>query len=324
VETVAAAIYGEAAKTYYTIVDFGGYFGKREMLESSEAYISTSSSSSKALINHFYGGSMQADFRLGRGTRLFNEVTILRRSGYYGSNSSGAVKFCDAAGNVVEYKGTLTMHKGPDIHDITLEGSYSSLRNDENTYDITTRPGESSEVVYLGSQQALAKGETSLSLAYNGKFDVSGHLPALEAGASVRFFHKDLTAESYPNYRKQDVSQICANAYAKRNYASGRNYFRPFAEIGLLMGGGTKNDDGKKASATGEAYSGTVYLDRNFEHLTAPRACAKIGFRYTRMAGKGTAVFIEVKDSFSRMLEEPEYLSAPFRNLFCLSVGCDF
>lgn len=342
VESIVAGIYGESAKNYYMLVNYGAYFGKREILEGSSGYIALSSTA-RPMVNHFYGGSFQADFLLCGNMRLFNELTVLHRTGYYGSKSSGDVRFCDASGNVFGYKGVLSIlpsMKHPDRHDIMLDVSCSMLTNDENTYNITTRPGESSEVTYLGSQQALDQTVVTADLSYCGRLGLSEGLPTWEIRADAGCYYKTLTAESYPNYRDQDISQISATASATRNFsfgkgrlgaasagkapAAGKNWLSPSLSIGFLSGSGTKCDDGKKASATGEAFSGTTYLDRNYEYMTAARLSGAVSLRYTRVISEKLTLFVQASDSYTRLLTIPDRLSGSYRNIFTLTLGCNF
>lgn len=106
-------------------------------------------------------------------------------------------------------------------HYITLDGTYSSLGNEENNYKINSVPGSNLEVVYLGSQTALDKTQISAGLSYKGYAGLSGMLPDWEYGAELGMNYTSLTSESYPDYRKQDITELDFNMYAVKNCKKG-------------------------------------------------------------------------------------------------------
>lgn len=327
VESVDADIFGEAAKTYYYIVDYGAYFGKRSMLDNSNGYLATEGSErreSRPMVNQFYGGSLQADFTFSGSTRFFNEISFLHRSGFFGRKSSGSIRYCDASGNIISYKGVLSMKKNETAHYITLDGTYSSLGNEENNYKINSVPGSNLEVVYLGSQTALDKTQINADLSYKGYAGLSGMLPDWEYGAELGMNYTSLTSESYPDYRKQDIMELDFNMYAVKNCKKGYNVFSTGLYAGAHYGTGTKNEDGKKVSATGTAYSGTVYLDRNYEYRTSHTGFVKVSFKYSRIIRHGLTLFAEISDSYTSMFKDPEFLSGRYRNVLNVTVGIDF
>ena len=97
--------------------------------------------------------------------------------------------------------------------------------------------------------------------------------------------------------------------YAVKNCKKSYNVFSTGLYAGAHYGTGTKNEDGKKVSATGTAYSGTVYLDRNYEYRTSPAGFVKVSFKYSRIIRHGLTLFAEISDSYTSMFKDPEFLS---------------
>lgn len=322
VESIQSGIYGEAYAQYNYLVDFGAYFGSIKKLDNTFNWLATGYSN--PMVNHFYGGSIQAGFLLGRGKSLYNEVTVLKRDGYYGSRSSGDVRFCDAGGLSLDYKGSLSFQQKKRIDKISLCGSFSTLANELNTYRYSTTPGETTKVEYIGQQRALDRKEAALSLEHEGMYRICGMVPGWTTRASAGFDFMSQEAESFPNYRKQHIYNITLSVSGKKSLVFGKNVLSPYLSAVFMAGGGLESEDGKKVQAEGEAFSNTLMLQRNFEYMTAARFSFSPGIRYERLVFRNLSVYLELSDSYTRLLSEPDYLSAPYRNIIIFTLGCNF
>lgn len=322
-ETVTGSIYGTSDKQYYILVDYGGFWGKREQFGSDNGYISTSDS--RPMYNSFYGAALQLDFGRSDAVRFFSELSWMKRNGYYGERGSSSVTYTEHSGHVFRYSGVLTAASGRAVHRVSLDLEYSPLKNYENIYRETTVQGQSPVVEYFGKNKVLDRNTAGLSLSYAGYLGLEDHRPEWEYGASVTAGLCSFTAVSYPFYRHQDVVRFSGELFGKKNVTVRKNILSVSAGCGYAAGSGTENRDGEYVTSTSEhPFSGDAYLHRDFEYRTAGRVSVSLAFRYTRMAGKGIAVYFEAGDRFTRAVEEPVYLHGASRNVFTLSLGCFF
>lgn len=317
-EKLQGRIYGTTDKQYYTFVDYGGFYGIRETF--GETHLDTDPI---PMLNSFYGGSIQLDF--GRRTKFFNEFTFLLRSGYYGKRSYGSVVYFENDGYLGSYRGELLIPARDNLHKISLNADFESMKNNENIYRKTTNPGESSVVEYFGQNEVLDRTDIGGSLSYTGYMDVDDFRPSWEYGLELCGHYRSSTATIYPYYRQQTVMNFTASVFGKKNIVSGRNIFTAGLSGGYFMGFGTPKSDGVLATSSSEApKSADDYLNRDFEYKTAARAEGILNFRYTRLFDKGFAVYIDLRDSFTHLVQKPEFLKESYRNEFLVSVGFAF
>lgn len=325
IESLSAKIYGATTAKYYYLIDYGGYFGTTEIIDGDNLHVTTSGKD-RNMYNAFYGASLQADFALSDKVRFFNELSFLMRDGYFGNKGTGEIRFADNEGMVLSYKGILSVNNSGFMQQITLDASYQSLTNLENSFSVTTVPGENQKVVYYGSQETLDKNTLSAGLSYDGFVGVSSLRPSLSFGVDLSYYMHDFTATTYPFYRKQNVNAFAASLHADKNFLHRANMFTAGARIDYRDGGGIKNEDGLLASASGSPKKADSYLNRNFEYLTAGRAGAELSFRYSRFFGKAakTMAYAEISDSFVSLVSKPEYLYGRYRNILSITLGCSF
>lgn len=326
VENLGCYTFGTADRQYYTLVDYGGYFGSVELLDGSTGYVDSSGETSlRPMVNAFYGTSLQLVFGKPDNILFFNEITYKNRSGYYGEKASSEVVYCEFGGNIFGYTGSLGMRRGKNFHKIRLFGEYANIINNENIYQRTTPPGENTIVEYFGQREALNRTDINASLSYTGYLGVEQFRPKWEYGIVVDAAYRTFRATYYPYYRDQNVTSLTGMLHGRRNIQVSKNIFTVSLAAGYFMGFGTKNSDGALASSSTDNHrTNDSYLNKDFEYDTAARVSGSLGFRYTRLFGSKIAAYIDVRDTYNHTLEKPEFLADGYRNAFTVSVGCAF
>lgn len=322
VEDLSGDIFGTTDQQYFILVDYGGFFGSLEYFDGDKGYV-PASSSARPMYNAFYGGSIQIE--AGRKIKVFNEITYLHRSGYYGKKASASVTFCEFEGNIIRYGGTLNIPAGSNLHQIRLNAGYEGIKNNENIYRFNTASGENTIVEYFGSKEVLDRTDAMGSLSYTCWRRTDNLRPDWEYGVMADADYMALTSTVYPYYRRQDITSIRVLLHGKKNFIVKSNIFTAGASADFFTGGGTAKEDGTLASSTSNPpKSGDGYLNRDFEYKTLSRICGMLNFRYTRLIKDKAAAYIDVRNSYTRSLKKAEYLKDSYRNTFVISVGCTF
>ena len=323
-ENLVCSIFGTTGTQYYTLIDYGGYFGKIESLDSESGYISTSDPGNP-MINTFYGGSLQLVFGNADRTQFFNEISYLSRSGYFGERKYNSVVFCEFGGSEISYNGILDIRRGSSLHRINLYGEYAGIVNNENIYRRTTAAGENTVVEYFGQNEILDKTDIKGHLSYTGYLGVSQNRPEWEYGIDIDGTFMTARTTYYPFYRDRDLITMQAVLHGRKNFKVTKNIFTVGLAAGYYMGTGTKNSDGAYATSTSDNLrTDDGYLNLDFEYDTASRVFGTLCFRYTRLFGDKAAVYIDIRDTWNQTMEKPVYLSSGYRNSFTVTLGCAF
>lgn len=321
VETVLGKNYGTSGKQYYTFIDYGAFWGSRELFDGADGMVTVGNT--RPMFNNFVGASVQLE--VGGKTKVFNELTYLMRSGYFGNRGTSNIMYTEHGGNIVEYKGILTTGKGSKRHQLGLELRYEGLLNYENVYRLNTQVGEYTTVEYLSQNEVLDRIDLHARLSYTGYAGVENYRPKWEYGAKAIFNSRQSLSTIYPYYRNSGYSNASVEAFGKRSIISGKDLFTFGLEGCFLTGFGTAKEDGLLAgSSSGAPLSFDTYLNRDFEYRTSARAGAELSFRYTRLFSDRTGGYIEINDSFKSLLKEPEYLNCRLKNILAITIGCTF
>lgn len=321
-ETMLGRVYGETSTKYFYFIDYGGFFGKVNMLEGDGTVISTSNA--RPLMDIRYGAGLQADICFGDGFRFFSDFAFDLRNGYYGKKASGSVQFYEHDGEEFSYRGELYKESSRNLHKLTVKASLKTLENFENSYRVTTVPGEISQITYYGQNKALDRTDIALGLGYEGYLGKDGFRPAWVIKADAGWNNRDQTATIYPFYRNHSISQTFAAASVDHNFVSGKNIFTPGFRAGFMTGDGQKKKDGKYADAESSIKSHDEWLDRYFEFATASRFDLGCGFRFSRVVSRHALAFADISFSATRALSDPLYLAGRTRTTLSLTLGCEF
>lgn len=319
-ESLVGNIYGVSGKQYYNFIDYGGYFGTRELFDGSYGIVATES---RPMFNSFIGASLQVE--AGRKTKVFNQLTYMMRDGYYGSRSSSKITYTEHAGNIIEYNGVLLAGGSRNLHRVGLDVRFENLLNNENVYRLNTELGENTIVEYISQNEVLDRTDISAALSYTGYLGVENFRPRWEYGVTAGFESRQSLATIYPFYRSSGRNVISADIFGKRNFLAGKNLFTAELGAGFLAGSGVAKDDGAYASSSSDApRSFDMYLYRDFEYRTASRMNASLSLRYTRLFSERIAGYIQLSDRYISLFEAPQYLENGYRNSLTLTIGCTF
>ena len=330
IETIPEKLFGTIDRQYYYLIDYGASFGKLEVVEGDNGFVSVSSE--RPMFNQFFGGSAQAEFSVG-GVNTFIDLGAAYRSGYFGKKGSGTVKFCDYDGMRYDLGVRVTFKTGKFNNRIDGNWNIMTSLNKENSYRVSTKPGQSSEIQYFGSQEVGDKTVGRIKARYSIERQADGHkgiFSPVPWALSVGYerFGVNQTATSYPFYRKQRIARNTVNLTGVKNFPMGNNF------LSITLGGDysfagddLKNEDGQYSSATGNPRTNDTYLNRNFEYFHASSAGGAASVRFTLVKETGRrhySVFMDLADSYHRLLSEREYLTGNYRNTIIFTIGCNF
>lgn len=317
-EQVRGGIYGTTDKQYFTYTDKGAFYGTLSELQGDLSYLSVSNYT--PMKNDFYGLSLQ----LAAG-KFSNELEALYRSGYWGKKSSSTATFFEFSGIRAAYHGKFLSRQGENIHRISADAFYELLGNNENVFKYVTPVGQNTRVEYTSSNRILDSQQASLDLGYAYFKDTGGFLPAFSAGADVHGSASLKNVVLYPYYRNANLFTVSADAFARKNFFTGKSVFSLGLTALFRMGFGDPRQDGSYATTSGSnLISFDTYLNRQFEFDTAPTAGAGLEFAYTYVISEHIAPYIKLSDSFSSLLSEPQYLGGRIRNVALITLGCNF
>ncbi|MDR1272948.1 MAG: hypothetical protein LBK12_00205 [Odoribacteraceae bacterium] len=320
IEGVVFNSYGNTDRQYFSLVDFGAFFGRRQLFGES-GY----TSENRPVFNAFHGASLQLE--LGRGAAsFFNEFTYKSRRGYFGEKSSTAVRYTDHEGSVLEYRGLLSLPARDGLHLVELRAAREKLENHENIYRSETTPGDVSHIVYYGQSKTLDRDDARFSLAYTGQRGRTAGHPAWEWQAAGGYSRRSLTASLYPFFRKQELWGADARLSAGRYLSRGKNTFGLSLGAGGATGGGEARQDGLYA-APSESQPAPATADhllyREHEYLTLPRLEGNVACTLERPVTGETRGYARVQASYLRALKHARYTGNSFLDV-TVSIGCHF
>ncbi len=330
IETVAEKLFGTLDRQYYYLVDYGGSFGKVEIIDGDNGYLSVSNE--RPMFNQFFGGSAQAEFKVG-GVSAFVDLGAAYRKGYFGKKASGSVRFCDFDGMRYSLDARVSFKTGKLLNRIDGSWNIMTSLNKENSYRVSTQPGQNPEIQYFGSQEVGDKTVGRVKARYtiermpDGSADIFRPSP-WAASLGFERFALSQTATSYPFYRKQRLAQNTISTMAVKNFLMRSNFLS--LSLGAnysFAGDDLKNEDGQYSSATGNPRTNEVYLNRNFEYFHASSVGGFVSVRYTLVRAtkkRHYSVFADLTDSYRRLTSNPEYLIGNYRNTIIFTIGCNF
>ena len=322
-ENINSKRYGADHNNYYNFIDYGGFYGTRELFTGRDGYVAEGDY--RPMFNSFYGGTIQIEG--GKNSKIFNEIKFLRRNGYYGKRSSSTVTFTEHVGNIIEYNAILTTFADKDLHRVELDFYYQGLKNNKNTYRFNTSPGGTSEVEYIGNpMNVLDQIDLAGELSYKGFINTEDYRPVWEYGICAEGAWRKQKVTVYPFVRENNVAHIDTRIFGTRNILDkSRNMFTIGIEGLFSMGFGNPKEDSVQASTTSDPpRSMDLYLNRDFEYKTAMQAGGCLRVRYTRFFGEKIAFYVEAKDSYTTLLKKPEFLKGNYRNILETKIGITF
>ncbi len=229
-EKAGGSIYGTTDKMYYSLVDYGGYWGSQELMSAGSNTTfpcGAESVSTKPVFNEFFGASLQLSFGKADNILFFNEIAYSHRSGHYGerTNKYNSLEYFKHSGNILSYNGVLNINRASNLHKIRLYATYEGAKNFENIYRFNSSAGQSTTVEYYGEKEVLNRTDINAQLSYTGYMGIRDFRPVWEYGAALDAACRNQLASIYPYYRKHNYVNISASVYGKRNLTYGVNIF---------------------------------------------------------------------------------------------------
>ena len=314
-------IYGTTDKLYYYLVDYGGFFGQREVF--GEKGYSTQTNT-MPLLTTYHGGALQLEIGPSSRVRLFNEFSFKSFDGYYGRKSTSTIMYSAHNGFQAGYNGHLSFGKGDNRHIVKLSADYTHLINNENVYQEKTIEGVK-EIIYFGSNEVLDRNLIEGNLEYSANLGIRDHRPTLVLKATADAMYRTQTASLYPFYRKQNILAIdglLSGAY---------NIFRESGIIGIRLcagfGSGTGNplNDGLYTQTNNPRAPRTMddAMLKEFEFFTANRINAGAGFRYSHFFKNNITGYIDLDYRLINALGI-NYLAGAMHHCISAVVGISF
>ena len=323
-ESLLLSMFGTTDKLYYTLVDYGAFFGKRELF-SDTGY--TKENEAKPLFDSYHGGSLQLSWRIGTRWEWFNEVSYRTRTGFYGDDSPSTVVYSTHSGEQLAYNSQLVYTGLRSTHTLRVVAEQRKVENRENIYDFRNDEVGINYYVYLGDAEVGGRTEQNISLQYTARLDIEQGLPRWQIDIRSDFDLRKQKAVNYPDYRLQDIAWWELSSSLERNFSLGQGLFSARINLGYQAGTGDCCEDGKyNNSNNAETLTRTLdeLLMRDYEYHTATRFQAGANARYARRMGqKGVRGYVELNYNFHRALNA-SYLGNAVRHIASLQIGCNF
>ena len=319
-ESVGFGVYGNTDRQYYTLISYGGFFGRKEAFGESGYTAETT-----PLFTQSHGGALQALFKLDNGIDWFNEFSYSHADGRFGSGDDRTIIYSTHKGTAMEYKGKLVFHKTKDFHVVELALSNVDTDNFENNYKESTDANGVSQIYYYGKNEMLDRSDIRGSLAYTFFKSADSQRSKFHTGANVLFESMKSTTSVYPFYRKQTINTWQANCHGTYNWFKNKQVFTLSLSAGYGSGGGTMKEDGVYTSITENQKRPDRRDDllvKQYDFLTASRIHGKLSVGYERYLLKNVSGYVigsaAPKYALDSTLKEKSYLQ------FDIQIGVKF
>ena len=169
---------------------------------------------------------------------------------------------------------------------------------------VKTRPGQDGAAInlqYFGSNEVLSRDMLHAELAYTGFLGLKDFMPAWTVNAVAGYSSMSRFVSIYPFYRNNSAHLVLCSIRGGRNFMVKKSMYSVELEGGYGTGWGIMADDGTYTAVSDsqeEPDGNTVFLEREFEYLTAGRLMAGAGFRYSRLFGKGIRGYAGLKAGY--------------------------
>lgn len=282
IEGIQLDMFGNTDKQYMLLIDFGNFYGRRELYDDNGiGYIS--GYGEKPLSNISNGGNLQIDIILSDKLTFFNEFGFNKSKGNFGIKEMGSILYTSHKGYNLSYTGVLSYQQQNRLHKLKLNFANSNLTNYENIFRISTNPGELSKTEYFGEVKMLNRKLLQTSINYTGYFCIKNLKPKWELQAGVNIFNRNQKTSIFPFYRKQNISNLIAQASLMRTFFYTNKQLSVQANIGYGKGTGTPFTDthrGTLSTITKKPKSSELNIYREHEFYTLSRMIAGINAKY--------------------------------------------
>ena len=303
-ESIYFNVYGNTDRQYYTLIDFGSFFGRQEAF-GENGYTAEST----PLFTQTHGGAFQAAFNFGR-VNWFNEFYYQSDDGRFGTGDDRDVIFSTHNGHVLGYTGKALLEQTEHTHVIEASVAKRLTENYESNYKESTDENGVSQIKYYGKNQMLDRTRWNLSAAYTFLKKTAQARSAAQArdlsaaelrsqyaaGARFQYSNTESKTSVYPFYRKQSVNVWEADVYGTYNWFKKKQIFTVSLSLGYGSGGGTMKEDGIYVPVSDKQEKPDRrddLLEREYDYLTASRLQGNLTLRYERNLMKNLAGYVK-------------------------------
>lgn len=338
-ESISFDVYGNTDRQYYTLIDFGGFFGRKEAFGES-GYTADST----PLFTQTHGGAFQANVRLGQ-VNWFNEIFYQTNDGQFGTGDDQDIMFSTHNGHRLGYNGKFLIDRNSHSHVLNVSVAKRHTENYENNYKESTDQNGVSQIFYYGKNQMLDRTKWNGVISYtffkkqsqSGQTVQSNNVASqdsrliqnsrskYELGSRLYFSNTESTTSVFPYYRKQTVNQWQVDLFGTYNWFKNRQVFSVDVILGYGAGGGTMKEDGLYVPISDNQKKPERRDDlllKEYDYLTASRLCGKLTLGYERNILKNLAGYVKVgfspRYALNSSLKETSFLQ------FDLQIGTKF
>lgn len=325
IEGVEFKTYGLKDKQYFSLIDYGAFYGKKENHENN-GY--TNSGIEKPLFDKYHGVALQLEVDFSKSLELYNSFAYKKREGYYGKQSTSTVVYSQHSSDILEYNGKLNFRKDKSLHSLDIKLQKETLENLKNVYTIEKEVGEYTQrVIYYDPLKVGEKEFVDFSFTYTANLGIENYNPTWIMSAGVDYFQRKQVAYLYPYYRTQSIHQTQFYIWGNRNVMKGNNMYSISLGVGYLSGSGDIKNDGlytEPGSGLIEPSSSDDTLHKEYEFLTANQLKGDVGFKYSRILPSiGIRGYASLNYSFTKA-SNVKFLNGDSFNSVNINIGCTF
>lgn len=325
VEELQFSTFGTADNIYNSLISWGGFWGSVEVFNDAGF---TASGDKKPLLDKYNGLAVQFNLHFSPKLTFFNELTLKKRSGYYGVDSYNTIVYAKHRGELLNYKGTLSLLQSRVKHLWSLAYNRNSLVNYKTNYSMEYDPDQSiSYTVYYDPSKMLDRTYSQLNMNYQAHFDYRNLCPTWSLFGVINYRNENQIASVYPYYRMQDISRVSASLAAQHNIIKDANKYG----IGLGMqfdtGWGEPYNDGTYVtpSASQQAPQTTDFnLYKEYEYFTANSYVADVNLEYSHLLKERKCRLYTKLNYQLRYAPKVVYHTGNTFNHLTFAIGCSF
>lgn len=322
-EGLKFSTFGRTDRVYHYLIDQGAYFGREESTDGN-GYVSDDNE--RPLLDIRHGLSLLTAYR--NGTWAWGlEGGWAHRHGHYGLESPSMIDFNRHNGDTWDVWSWWQRNSGASMQRVTVSYSHQSVKDYERTYRIITEQGVT-DIHYYDDRLMGKRDNAMLAVTGDVRWGIRRHLPTWRVLASVTHDRRTTTASLYPFFRQQLAHLTEFTLQGSRSWLTARDQTWSLQLLaGWASGGGTAWRDGVYQTPDAGAAAPqehTLYLMRQYEHLTARRVLAGAQVRWsTPVARQRMRLYAEAGYSFSHAFDI-HYLEDGQRHRASVSLGCLF
>lgn len=316
--------YSQSDEIFHTLINYGAFLGSQEAF-GENGY--TKENDEKPLIDKYHGGAFQLDWRLSEKLSFFSEFGYQWRRGQYGTKSPSSVVYSEHKSGILSCKGIFLVKQGKDRHFLQLSCNREKLYNSENIYQYENEAGGKTDVAYYGSLDVAEHTKCRTTVGYIGYWGEKYRIPLWITHMALDFYRRNQIASRHPYYRLQRLHTSSFRFCCERNFIKKKDCYTVLLGGGYIGGGGDRNVDGTYATPSADQPSPKtmdLFLQHEFEYLTAKQIKGKIAFEYSKLLGNGgLKVFGKVGYGITHALKV-EYITGSYHHKIFLALGCVF